>query len=80
MSKIFFACPKLAREHDDLLSYRDALRLLFPRRSNVSDPLPRPGTQVRVNQTFKALSRRHRRRLEGLRCTIERLRYIERVT
>lgn len=79
-STIFFACPKLALEHEDLLDYRAALLVLFPNGSNVRAPQPPDGTLSWVNEAFKALSRRHKRRLEGFRCTIDRLRYIERVS
>jgi len=77
MRTVFIACPRLEAERDALLAYRSALLILFPNGSNIRDRHARPGTIARVNQAFKDLARRHQRRLERFRCTIDRLAYID---
>lgn len=72
--------PSTSLEDQDLLGYRSALLALFPRGSNVRAKKLRPGTIARVNEAFKALQSKHKRRLERLRCTVDRLEYIEHVT
>ncbi len=71
---------EISFETKGLLGYRDALLVLFPTGSNIREPHPGPGTLSRVNRAFMALLPTHKRRLERLRCTIDRLAYIERAT